>query len=131
LLDLNELLIQREDFRVTIIVRIFQHRENFSRGGAAAQRDFRCAVAPLRETFFLNCGRDFYKARVKNTRQTSRLFGGLEFSLRVDNHYTSLCPVQRNRQLSQLGLDLNLPERAQVQSTTPERHVRTPVSKQQ
>ena len=67
----------------------------------------------------LHSGRDFYKPRIQNTCQTPRLFSRFKFSLSVDYDYSCFRSMQRDGQLSQLRLDLYLPERAQVQTTAP------------
>src|SRR6185369_12906268 len=63
--------------------------------------------------------------------ETSSIFAGFEFFLRVDNYHTRMRSVECNGELSQLRLNLHLPERAQVETATPQRYVRASISKQQ
>src|SRR5690349_13950320 len=102
LFDFEQLFVKREHLRVALIFVV-----NFRHGLHGFLR------SDLDETSMQNAG------------ESPRVFTRFKLSLGIDNDHARARSIECDSELAQFRLNLHLPERAQVESATPQRHVRT------
>src|SRR5215207_258936 len=68
---------------------------------------------------------------MQNISETARFFARLKLLLSINYYHTRSRPVERNGKFPEFTLNLHLPKGANVETTAPERHIRTSIREQQ
>src|ERR1051326_4264069 len=89
------------------------------------------SLVPTGDLYRLANGRrELHKLRLKNLREPPRLFARLKLLLRIDDDHARARLPQRETQLPQFVFDLQMTQRADVETVASQWHVRAAVGEQ-